>query len=172
MSACVTKRKALALLAIDALDAREAATLRMHVAKCAGCREYLREIAQTTSRLQQAVAPASVEPSPYFLQLVRSAVPKEQPRSGAFWRWLLPATAAAIFLLVIFPRGRLDRPAVSLPRVVPTIARNPHDFSPTLLNYQIAANQSSDTLDVVLNEQARTAENSGRVYRAGNWGAE
>jgi predicted anti-sigma-YlaC factor YlaD len=168
MSVCAGKRKALALLAIDALEAREAVSLRTHVETCAGCREYLLQIGQVTARLEAAV-PAALAPSPLLRRRTRQALHRERPPPSVVWRLILPA-AAMVFVLVILPRSTRQADQVAGPAAAPRrVARAEGQVSPTLLNYQMAANQSFDKLDGVLAEQARNTVPAAHVYRAGNW---
>src|SRR5205823_5908678 len=51
MKPCSNKRKLVALLAADALNANEERELRDHLETCEGCRTYLQEISNVTQKL-------------------------------------------------------------------------------------------------------------------------
>jgi hypothetical protein len=167
MKVCAKNRKALALLALGALEAPEAELLRAHVASCSGCRGYLQEIEHVAEQVRAAEAPPEIEPSPFLHRRVRNRLLAERPRANFSWRLVVPALAAMVFLLFILPRSRTLAPPSAPPPGPTEIVKT---IDPTILNYQIAANQSLEKLDAILTEQGNRALSATPVYRAGNLG--
>jgi anti-sigma factor RsiW len=166
MNACATNRKALALLAIDALEAPEAGRLRAHLESCAGCRDYLREIEQVAAKVSAAEAPPDMDASPFLHRRVRNRLLETRPRPVFPWRLLIPALAALMFVLFVFPRA----PKVAPPPAPLTQAPVVNNINPTVLTYQIAANQSLDKLDAILTKQGNRALPAIPIYRADSLG--
>jgi anti-sigma factor RsiW len=163
MKVCAQNRKAVALFAIDALEAPQAESLRAHLASCGGCREYLREIEQMAETIRTLEAP-EVEASPFLQRRVRNRLLEAPPRPVLPWKLLLPALGAMVFVLFVFPRSHHDAPvATPVTSIVQTIA-------PTVLNYEMAANQSLEKLDVILAKQGNLALPATSVYRADSLG--
>jgi hypothetical protein len=167
MKVCAKNRKALALLALDALEAPEAEILRAHVESCGGCRGYLQEIEHVAEQVRGAETPDAIEPSPFLHRRVRNRLLAERPRSNFSWRLVVPALAAMVFLLFILPRARTLSPPGALP---PRPAEIVKTIDPTVLSYQMAANQSLEKLDAILTEQGNRALPATPIYRAGNLG--
>jgi anti-sigma factor RsiW len=159
MKVCSKNRKALAWLALGALEENQAQALREHLASCADCRAYLAEIERVADNVRAAQAPPDVEPSPFFHRRVRRALRPEPPRPLFPWRLAFPVLALLMFLLVTFPRTR--------PPARPAAAAG--NFDPTILNYQIAADQSLEKLDKLLTEQGNRALPPAPIYRTGSF---
>ena len=126
MKPCSKNRKLIAWLALDALDAREAAALRDHLARCEGCRRYWEEISNVTERLASAAPDSNLEASEVFhhrvaeeLQAVGSSSVLENLAawlrgSKLNWRVALPAIAVLVIALLAMVAPR-HPPALSLP---------------------------------------------------------
>lgn len=165
MKVCAKNRKALAWLTLGALETREAQVLRAHVASCAGCRGYLQEMEHVAENLRAAKAPHEIEPSPFLRRRVRQALRKDRQRPSFSWRVASPALVAMAFLWLILPRIRTVAPPAPAPQPVAAI----RNFDPTILNYQMAANQSLEKLDNILTEQGNRALPATPIYRAGSF---
>ena len=181
MKPCSRNRKRIAWLALGALDARKAAALRDHLARCEGCRRYWEEISNVTERLAAAAPDTNLEASEFFHHRVAGKLQAAEPSSvlenlGAWlrgsmlnWRVALPVSAVlmiAVFALVA-PR---QNPAVSLPTPLPVQVVPPSgsrsDLAPTLANYQMVANQSLDKLSELLTRQGNRRLPPAPVYTA------
>jgi len=173
MNVCGKNRKGLALLAIGSLDDEaEGARLRAHAEVCAGCREYLSQMQEVAGVARDAVAPEEMEASLRLRRQVRLSLRSERPRTVGWWRLGIPAFAAMIFCVVIWPKWRTDPPQRTVdPSPGGTAANAPlprrlADFAPTIMAYQLAAGHSADALDKLLKEQATQAVAAAPVYRA------
>jgi len=163
MKVCANNRKALALLAIDALDAPEAELLRAHVASCAGCCGYLQEIELMAENIRTAETP-EIDPSAFLHRRVRNRLLEARPRPVFPWKLLIPAMAAMVFVLFVFPRSHNDPPPAPPPIAVV------QQIDPTALNYQMAANQSLEKLDDILAKQGSRSLPAIPIYRADSLG--
>ncbi len=114
-------------------------------------------------KLSAAEAPQEIETFPFLHRRVRHALHKERRRPELSWRLAIPTLTAMAFLVFFLPRTHTIAPPT--PQHV-TVARN---FDPTILNYQMAANQSLDKLDSILTEQGNRALPPMPVYRAGSF---
>jgi anti-sigma factor RsiW len=159
MNVCAKNRKALAWLALGLLEENPAQALRAHLASCAGCRAYLAEMERVAENVRAAEAPPDLEPSPFFHRRVRRALRPGPPRPAFHWRLALPALALLLFLLLTLARTR--------PVAPPAAAAG--NFDPTILNYEIAADQSLEKLDKLLTEQGNRAVPAAPIYRAGSF---
>jgi anti-sigma factor RsiW len=179
MKPCSKNRKLIAWLALDALDAREAAALRNHLARCEGCRRYWEEISNVTERLASAAPDSNLEASEVFhhrvaeeLQAVGSSSVLENLAawlrgSKLNWRVALPAIAVLVIALLAMVAPR-HPPALSLPappavQVVSTSSSG-SDLAPTIANYQMIANQSLDKLSELLTRQGNKRLPPAPVY--------
>lgn len=158
MNVCAKNRMALAWLALGLLEENPAQALRAHVASCAGCHAYLAEIERVAENVRAAEAPPDIEPSPFFHRRVRRALRPEPPRRVFPWRLAIPALALLLFVLLTIPRTH--------PPVRPAAAAGNSD--PTILNYEIAADQSLEKLDKLLTEQGNRALPAAPIYRTGS----
>ena len=158
MKVCSKNRKALAWLALGALEENQAPALRAHVASCAGCRAYLAEMERVAENVRAAQAPRDVEPSPFLHRRVRRALRPEAGRPSFHWRLAWPVLALLFVLLLTLPRTH--------PVARPVAAAGKCD--PTILNYQLAADQSLEKLDALLTEQGNRALPAAPIYRTGS----
>jgi hypothetical protein len=179
MKQCSKNRKLIAWLALGALEARKAASLRDHLAGCEGCRRYWEEISNVTEGLAAASA-FNLEASEFFhhrvaekLKAVESSSVLENVAAwfrGSMlnWRVVLPATAVLVIALfaIITPR---PNPAVSPSVQVVSKSSTGSDMDPTLANYQIIANQSLEKLSELLIRQGSKPLPPVPVYTASSF---
>jgi hypothetical protein len=180
MKPCAKNRKLIAWLALDALEAQEAAALREHLAHCEGCRRYWEEIASVTGGLASAAPDGDVEASEFFHRRVAEKLRAVQSGSllerleervrGAMPNWraaALPAIAVLVVALFVMVASRLypaPSPAAAAP--VPGLPASgaDSDLAPTLANYQMMAHQSLDRLSDVLTRQGNKSLPPAPVY--------
>ena len=147
----------------NALDIRDAAALREHLATCADCRCYRDEIT-TVSRTLSAATPASnLEPSASFYHGLSSKLVPFESTSGladlfgqvltSIWAWRLVLSGAALFI-VISTLLVFQHPAPSSSaRHSPSQAASEADPPPTIASYQIAASQSLEKFSDLLRRE-------------------
>jgi hypothetical protein len=181
MKPCSKNRKLIAWLALDALDARKAAALRDHLARCEGCRRYWEEISIVTEGLAAAVPDSKLEASEFFHHRVAEKLQVVECGSGPenlaawlrgtmlSWRVALPAITVLVIALfaMIAPR---HHPALSPPAPptaqVESESSSERDLAPTLANYQMVANQSLEKLSDLLTKQGNKRLPPAPVYTA------
>ena len=178
MKPCFNKRKLIAWLAVDALDARAEDEVRAHLEICAGCRGYLAEISRVKERLAVAVPDSDISVSASFhpavlarLEKLPSAPVWETVLAGwrahpVAWRVALPLAAV---LLVLIRIGTWEAPRSGKPggvRVPMVAAEAGFDLTPSIANYQQAISQSPDQLDALLTRQEKPMVNPLSVYTA------
>ena len=179
MKPCSKNRKLIAWLAVDALDAQEAAALRNHLARCEGCRRYWEEISNVTERLASAAPDSNLEASEVFhhqvaeeLQAVESSSVLKNLAAwlrGSMrnWRVAVPAVAVLVIALLAMVAPR-HPPAASLPAPppVPVVSApsSGSDLAPTIANYQMVANQSLEKLSELLTRQGNKRLPPAPVY--------
>lgn len=178
MKPCSNRRNAIALLALDEVEGQEAEELRSHLQSCEGCRNYFREISAVTRKMADVEMTSDVETSEAFHRKVMSRL-REQQSAGLWdvvkmvgrridWRVGLPVTAVWILFICAFyfhlapfkvaPGSIPPRPAqIAAPDASANVA-------PTLGNYEMAANQSLQTFDELLNLEATKATSGARDY--------
>lgn len=181
MKPCSKNRKLIAWLALDALDARKAVTLRDHLALCDGCRRYWEEISNVTERLASAKLDSNLEASERFhhrvaekLRAVESISVLENLAAwlrGSLLNWRAAVPAGAVLVIALFAMVAQRRhPAPSLPAPpsvqVMSASGSGSDLAPTLANYQMIAHQSLDKLDELLTEQGNKPLPPAPVYTA------
>jgi anti-sigma factor RsiW len=182
MKPCTHKRKLIAWLAVNALDAPAARELHAHLETCAGCRGYLAEISRVREQLAAAAPETELRTTESFHQRVMARVEKE---SSAFdwekavawvrafplqWRAALQVTVVSLMLAAIWivqspPTGgqiRLPEPT----GLAVTTADAGVDLTPSIANYERAISQSMDKLDALLARQDKPAASSAPVYTA------
>ena len=164
MKVCAKNRKALAWLAIGALDERTAQDMRAHSAVCEGCRAYLAEMENVVKQARGAKA-SPMETSPFLHRRVRRSLREEARPPALFWRLAIPGAGFAVALVLLFSRPASAPTATPVPAPKQATAAINSDM--TLLNYQAAASQSFDKLDHLLTEQGRSALLFAPVYQAG-----
>ena len=81
MKPCSRNRKLIAWLALDALDAREAAALRDHLSVCEGCRRYWEGTSKVTEALASAQPDSELEASEFFHRRVAERLQEVESRS-------------------------------------------------------------------------------------------
>lgn len=181
MKPCSSKRQSIAWLALDALEAYEAAALRDHLASCEGCRQYLEEISSVTRSLKSGAPDSRLEASEFFHQRVADRVRASESSPvldtvaawlrGALrgWRVAVPASAVVLIVCAAIITTR-QTPVVPAPAPHPAQAvASPApgtDLSPTIANYQRVASQSLETFDELLTRQARKRLPPAPVYAA------
>jgi hypothetical protein len=177
MKPCSRNRKSLALLAANAMDAPVAGKLREHIIACPGCREYFNDISAIASRLSQPPEVSELETSERFHQILAGHICTVETVSlpayfaGFLLRFRILIPAAGIFLLVGIIAALSRSPThgtspSSDSRPATSTAIVSEDISPTFANYQNAANQSFDQLDLLLTRQAREGPPAAQVYTA------
>jgi len=167
MKPCSNNRKRIAWLALNALDGREAATLREHLGRCEGCRRYWEELSNVAGQLASAALDSNLEASERFHRRMAERLAGLQSRSFLehlatwlheampSWRVALPAIAALLIAGLLWVTSP-SHPAVALP-AAPTFRVGDHSHSeremaPTLANYQTIAGQSVEKLDELLTQ--------------------
>ncbi len=175
MKPCPQNKERIVWLESGVLDTPEVQPLREHLAACAGCRAYWREIADLTGQLgkQESASVAMDCDLEHFHQKLARRISQDarqhSPAQGAErvphwlfvgWRPALVTALATIALAAFFmnptphnrpgPANQATLPkAVKLPSAIP----RPN----TLGAYRIAANNSLDALDQLLTEHAARA---------------
>jgi predicted Fe-S protein YdhL (DUF1289 family) len=185
MKPCSKNRKLIAWLALDALDARNAAALHDHLALCEGCRRYWEEISNVTAGLASATADSKLEASESFqhrvaekLRAVESSSVLENVAAWVRglrlnWRVALPAIAVLVMVLfaVVGPR---HHPAHSMPAApalqVVAATGSGSDLAPTIANYQMIAGQSLERFSELLTRQGNKSLPPAPVYTAWSLG--
>jgi anti-sigma factor RsiW len=170
MKPCSEKRKLIAWLALNELDARQTRELRAHLETCEGCRRYLEEISNVAERLAAAETSEDIQVSESFHRKVVARLRREESVSVwetvwvclrttlLSWRLALPVIAASVVLIaVLVARERRVGDGVSLRTrssahavVAPSLSS---DLPPTIANYQMVASQSLEKLDELLTKQ-------------------
>jgi len=181
MTPCGKNRKAIAWLAVGALDARQARELRAHFETCAHCRGYWNEMSRVTEKLAAAEENPQVEAGGAFRQKLAGKLrAAESPLAGnAFsaylvrmfpgWRIAIPVGAAvALTALGITVAQRYPAVSPGLPMAVIKVEspRLGAEISPTMGNYEMAASESLDKLDELLTRQGGRVTASTPVYTA------
>jgi predicted Fe-S protein YdhL (DUF1289 family) len=185
MKPCSKNRKLIAWLALDALDARNAAALHDHLALCEGCRRYWEEISNVTAGLASATADSKLEASESFhhrvaekLRAVESSSVLENVAAWVRglrlnWRVALPAIAVLVMVLVAIVTPR-HHPAHSMPGApalqVVAASGSGSDLAPTIANYQMIAGQSLEKLSELLTRQGNKSLPPAPVYTAWSLG--
>jgi len=182
MTPCTKNKKLLSLLAIDALDSREAQVLRAHVETCPGCRSYLEDMSNVAGKLtaSSAAAPEIKASDTFHRRLTRRIESEGQPgimaRMCAFTRsggldWRTVALVAGVVLgvltvmLALEPqRGRRTVPSAVGPIV--STARPVEDLVPTFGSYRMLANRSLDALDQELTKEGKVGSAGAPTYTA------
>jgi len=186
MKPCADQQKLITWLALDALDARTALTLRAHLETCAGCRSYLAEISKVTEQLAAARPSAELQASETFHRNVVARMKAETSVSvwatvGAalrpvFFNWRVAVPAAAVLAVLLttgivqWPRTPVGNRPMSptiTPASAPVAAADAEaNLAPTIANYERVASQSLDKLDALLGEQEKQTARATPVYTA------
>jgi hypothetical protein len=182
MKSCRKNRKPIALLTINGLDWREAATLREHIEVCEGCRQYFHDVSGVAEAVAIAGPGAEIEPSEALHHRLERALRTHEPawategaiplpwRARCNWRTAL-AGLVAVLTLVTFavrefaPHNRA--PAATPPVAQRSTAVNPaSDLAPTIANYERAARRSLHQFDELLTRQANQSLPPAPIYTA------
>lgn len=179
MKPCSGNRKSIALLAANALDAPAAGKLRQHIATCPGCQEYFGEISGVASRVSRTHEASEIEASERFHRRLAGRIretEKKPPADQAAtylelmkWRLLIPFGAICLVFGIVVGRFYHPNRIHTTPSgVTPAsaAAADAGDISPTLANYQNAANRSFDQLDALLSRQAGEGLPPAPIYHA------
>jgi hypothetical protein len=179
MKPCLRNRKRIALLALDALDARKAVALRGHLALCEDCRRYWEEISTVTKNLAASEPRSNLEASSFFhhamsekLQAAQSSSVLENLAGWSRgltlnWRVALPAaTALVIGLLIIVAMRHDSAPGRPASRMDQAASNSGGDPAPTIANYRIIAGQSLQKLDELLTRQGNKPLPPAPIYTA------
>jgi hypothetical protein len=179
MKPCAKNLKALSCLAIGELDANEAEAMREHVAACAGCRRYLEEIKCVAGKISEASGvETGLEASVAFHRKLTRRIEEESPSGlrAALRRWLsigewkwsvaVPLAALVAVVLLFVPWQRQQHSSPPLVASLPTVAAKPgKQIAPTLGDYLMLANQSTDALDNELTREANESYAKDPVYK-------
>jgi hypothetical protein len=168
----------IALLALNELEDRQAQDLRSHLQSCEGCRRYFEEISVVTEKMAAVENTSEIEASSAFHRKVVAQLHAQESPTGRKiagmlgnllnWRLALPATAICVMLMI---DARIQRQISNIPpqpRVpIPThiVSADP-DVPPTIGNYQMAADQSLQKFDELLNQEAKQGPPPIRAYTA------
>lgn len=168
MKPCSDKRKLIALLALDELDARETQELKSHLQSCEGCRNYLEEISTVKEKLAVVECTSEIETSEAFHRNLVSRLRKEESAAGwgiasifgglLSWRVALPVAAVCVVLIIGLQVQRQApgvRPQPPTPNQIVSAPDDIADVAPSIGNYQIAADESLQTFDELLNREAK-----------------
>ena len=184
MKPCSRHRKLIAWLALGALDARKAAALRDHLARCEGCRCYWEEISNVTQGLASAPPDSKLEASEFFHHRVAENLQAVKSVSGwknlAAWlrgtmlNWRVAVPATAVMVITLSAIIALRHPPVPSPVAPPTVQVESasgagSDLSPTIANYQMVANQSLEKLSELLTRQGNKSLPPAPVYTASSF---
>ncbi len=167
MKPCTRNRERIAWLAVDALEAEQAAALRDHIAACEGCRRYWEEMSNVTERLAAAAPEFGLEASEAFHRAVARKL--RQAEAGSVlenpgqwlrelflsWRVVVPALAVlviALLTMVVF-RQHGSFSVATHPTAQGAAVGSARDLAPTLANYRMAASQSLEKLDELLTQE-------------------
>jgi len=167
---------------MNALDDGSTRELHAHLESCAGCRRYLAEMSQLTEQLAAAAPDTDLRATESFHQSVMAGLDKETVTSPwesvmarlrevpLKWRVALPVAVVALVMLGIWigpsPRTNVEANPPTPARVPAMTADAGIDLTPTLANYQRAADQSPDKLDDLLARQQKPVTGSGPVATA------
>ncbi len=176
MKPCSKNRKRIAWLALDALEAREAAALRDHLAHCEGCRCYWEEMSQVTQGLAAAAPDSNLEASERFHHRVAEKLRAAESRSvlaqAAEWlrasllTWRVALPAGAALVIAIFMLGSPRRPSAPPPAHPGSASNFGSDLAPTLANYQMVASQSVEEFSDLLTRQGNKRLPPAPIYTA------
>lgn len=181
MNACLCHEESLALMALGEIGEAQASILREHLNHCAGCRQYLEEVAAVVQMHFEAAQslPEPVVRTVFLHQLRRrleaaGAVGKvrESDREPSVWarlHWQPLAWVALVVGLVgavlwLAPMSNTRNSMDVFPTATPIAPA--HWSSTSMASYHRAANASLETLDELLSRQAGAQPSSNRIWRA------
>lgn len=180
MKPCSQNKKALVWLALDALEAERADSLRKHLEVCPGCREYWADLRALGREHQRAAETLPETPAgAAFHRRLQQRLEADASRPGllqaldtfrrAFGsinlRFTGAAAAVLVAVLVLMWTSRersVPRPA-SLTVTAPLPPRTESDAlpPPTLSAYRVAPNRSPDALEELVARQAAGSSSAG-----------
>ena len=168
MKPCPANQQRIVWLTLNALDARQTRQLRAHLETCAGCRHYLAEISNVANNLSAAAAPPEVQATEHFHQNLARKLRATPPESFGeiltaylrllHWNWRVTVPTAASLLLASALLATWPHPALIISQPSPrpqAAADSSADLTPTMANYERAADQSLEKLDALLTRQNR-----------------
>ena len=180
---CADQQKRIAALTLGLLEPRPARELRMHLATCAGCRDYLAELTRVTEQLAAAEPAVELPASDKFHRQLMARI--EARPAGTDWRmvgdvfravlgWRVVVPMVAVILLLIrlgieYPpkaEVQVHPPMPASDRVVAAETDTDTDLAPTVANYQRVAEESPDKLDALLARQEPSSGRAAPVYTA------
>ena len=89
-------------IADAAAGAAPALELERHIGECASCRRELAALREALGLADSALREiAAAEPAPGLRARIRQAVGEDEGRVPVAWRWLWPATAAALLIVAV-----------------------------------------------------------------------
>jgi len=166
MNPCSKNKKAIALLALNALDAPSSLKLREHLGQCASCREYWEEMSSISQVLATATPAADVEVSERFYRRVQERLETAPLHLGwerlrlwvgqALWNWRVALPIGALLVVLCAAVIRLKHDAhlsVAERRGSQAIAAQTSDPPPTIATYKLAASRSLEQFSELLNRQ-------------------
>ncbi|HZQ47602.1 MAG TPA: zf-HC2 domain-containing protein [Verrucomicrobiae bacterium] len=170
MKACTSNHKSLSLLAINALEPRQAEELQAHVATCPECRRYLQEMSNVAGKLTLAtVAASEIEATEGFHQkLARRIEAEGRPgiwaaaraflRSGVpDWRVAAPVVGVVVVVIAVLIALGPHQGRQIVPRVIgPMVSKveSAKDLTPSFGSYRMLADRSLEALDQELTKEA------------------
>lgn len=186
MKPCLMKKKRIALLVVDGLDAEEARDLREHLRTCSGCQEYSTEVAEICRDQSRAAGSLpDIDAGKTFHRRLQRRLAGEAGRPAladlgellfrCFSRWqvALPLVVVIALTGVLLSSGRRSprtggAPVARNSSTGPAIDDSPYkDSLPTVSAYRSALNRSFEEFDELLNKNsARTAARSEPVIMA------
>jgi hypothetical protein len=175
MNPCSKNKKAIALLAINALDVPQALELREHFSNCPGCHAFWDDMTRIRQALATGIPTADVDPSPRFYKRLEGRLKTARPYSGlehlglwmgrAFWNWRVALPAALLVLCVAVFAFKWEELRPPAPQIgsVSVISSDP---APTLANYKMVASQSLEQLSELLDRQGDKPLPPAPIYTA------
>jgi hypothetical protein len=187
MKPCSRNRRLIAWLALECLEARQERELRLHLETCEGCQDYLAQMSVVTKTLSKTEAASEVTPSSAFHRKLVARLCEDESKSA--WHkavefvWnsfshprfafrmaaVLPVFAIiGVAIAVLFAHlHRPQKPQLAHEEVqVAAQTIGSKDFAPTMLNYQMAANDSIDRFEDLLSRQGNRNPAPAPVYTA------
>lgn len=181
MKPCSQKRKLIALLVLQELQAAKEKHILAHLDRCHGCRAYLKELSRIALVLSERKKLPPIKASEQFhaslLRQFRKA--DREPIWGALlqqyrlafsnWRVALPVFGTAALVLVAILAFLRSVPVPVRPPTLQETASIQHlknDLDPTISNYRMAADRSFERFDEMLTEQGSRNLTPTAIYTA------
>jgi hypothetical protein len=163
MKRCALRRKEMVLFASDTRAGQLPSELEEHIVQCPACRNYWKEIKTLCALCGSAAKDSSAPDDGHFhhqwMNRIRELeITRSQPR-GPFARLASWSLRAAMVALVGAVGGifLFYRPTVPRARDAYSLedSRTERRSASTLLNYQLAAGESAEALDALMELQSR-----------------